>query len=411
MSGAPVEAAGTGTQTGAGNDVWAWLAARRRGTVYQPDPDDGGDDPNGCIPKLHLLLECGYGFSGRSLLSIGASSALYEAALAHQARRGACGSPAAPMSIAHLVDTDTAALEHARERFDGAGVDDLRLIRALAHEFAPERRYDAGFFLSLYHHYDRLGGHMRALGFQVLETIAGHCRTLFFETGQTGDRVPGAREWPALLEMAKWPSPEAWIETRVPELTGYDAFRRLGTNPATGRHLYAFWRARKMGPALSPGGAFGDGGETSPRLIPVEIDPSGQTSSVDGERRRSIDEVFAQDDAPLILDVHVDNAAPSSALAALAEQVRPARPSGCVLQLRRLDEIDAVPAGVDVCWAADAACEAEAREALTTAALSGVPLVSLPARWNTASILGAARAEGVRLAFAAPDGGPTITLA
>ncbi|HET7463667.1 MAG TPA: hypothetical protein VFJ82_20600 [Longimicrobium sp.] len=414
-------AAGRGADVA--TELFAWLAARRKGTVYQPDPEPGADDPNGCLPKLKLLLECGYDFSGRSLLSLGASSALYEAALAHQARRGACGRERPGVSAAHLVDTDAGALEHARERFEGSGAADVRTIRALAHEFTPERRYDAGFFLSLFHHYDRLGPRLRALGFGVLEALGRHCRTLFFETGQTGDRVPGAEHWPALLEMASWPSPQAWIETRIPELTGHDAFRRLGTNPATGRHLYAFWRARRPAAGLA-GVRFAplreidalDDGPPDADGIALRVDPSSPALPVvlPGGGRVALDAVLARA-AGRALWVDAAPAAPGgwepAALGRLAATLRAAPLRGAIVRVAGLDAVDALPRDAGVCWAAEGECEAGVRGVLATAALSGVPLVSLPPRWNTAAVHAAARGQGVALAFA--DGGAadaTITL-
>jgi hypothetical protein len=134
---------------------------------------------------------------------------------------------------------------------------------------------------------------------------------------------------------------------------------------------------------------------------------------VDG-RRVPLDPALARAAGPLMIDLRSDAPASPAAVARLGERLAAARPRGCVVRARRLEELDALPPGVDACWAADAACEAEARAVLTTAALSGMPVVSLPARWRTAEVLGAARAEGVRLAFAdAPAGNPdpTITLA
>lgn len=406
--------AATGPGAAGASDLFAWLAARRTGTVYQPDPQPGADDPNGCLPKLELLLECGYDFSGRSLLSLGASSALYEAALAHRARRGACGRERPGMSAAHLVDTDEGALEQARARFDGSGTGDVRTIRALAHEFAPDRRYDACFFLSLFHHYDRLGPRLRDLGFGILRTIANHCRTLFFETGQTGDRVPGAADWPALLEMASWPSPQAWLETRIPEITGYDRFRRLETNPATGRHLYAYWRARP--PSAGLGGVLfvplkidrtDDGrpdGSNEAAGIALRVDPSAPDLPVvfPGGERVALDAGIARA-AGRALWIDVDPARAKdpdpAALARIADLLR-AAPHPSIVRVPDLDWMDALPADVTPCWAAEGECEAEVRGVLATAALSGVPLVSLPARWNTAAVHAAARGQGVALAFA-----------
>jgi hypothetical protein len=223
-----------------------------------------------------MLLDSRFPFAGASLLSLGSSSALYEYVIAC-----AAVDSGRHLSAVHLVDTDTACLHAAAGRFRDTGVGDLRLFCRPADEFVFEREYDIALFLSLYHHYDRLGPRFRARAVALLGEVGRHCRALFFETGQSDDTAVGSERWPLLLDMATAKSPAAWIESRVPEYTGYDAFRTLGRNPCTNRHLYVFWRRRplKLEPPLR---ALVEAGEASSPLpecavtrLTVELDAGG----------------------------------------------------------------------------------------------------------------------------------------
>ena len=117
----------------------------------------------------------------------------------------------------------------------------LEVVLGAAERYSWNRRFDVCLFLSLYHHYDRLGPEARQVGDDILRMIGRQCQTLFFETGQTDDTVAGAAAWRDQLAMSSWPTPEAWLEAEVPRLTGYRHWRCLGTSAQTQRKLYVFW--------------------------------------------------------------------------------------------------------------------------------------------------------------------------
>jgi len=368
----PPEPASTGL------DPWSLLARLRKGRPpYQPEPESAAGDPNGCIPKLDLLLATRFDFAGKSMVSLGASGALYESRLARR-------SPG--VRAAHMIDTDPASLKQAEERFAPAAVAELRLIQCRAHDFAFRRDYDVCFFLSLFHHYDRLGGAHREQGFAVLRDIGRHCATLFFETGQSDDTVPGSEEWPRFLEMAGGVSPVEWLESRIPEVTGYDAFRRLGTNPRTRRHMYVFWRRRPavLDAALLDGAArlrvdLAEGGEPVVGGAPLAAAlPAG----------------------PVVLDLAFTGAETPDEIrfpgaARVAEAVRELAPERVAVGVRDTALARAVPAECELCLVA-AADEEGALAAVETAAYSGVGLVALAPGALSAAVRAAALDFGVR---------------
>ncbi|GJG89795.1 hypothetical protein tb265_49760 [Gemmatimonadetes bacterium T265] len=232
--------------------VWRLLGRQRRGTRYQPALA-AASDPNGCVPKLALLRASGYRFAGVRVLSVGCSTGYYERHLvADGLRDDDAGSPGA--TSVDLIDTDAVALDEAARAVRAAGAARVRARCAPAERCPLDARYDVALFLSLYHHYDRLGGHGRAAGRRLLGRVGRASRTLFFETGQSDDRVRGADMWKDRLEMARHASPTAWLETEVPAVTGFDAFHRLGVNPRTNRALYVYWRERAR-----PAGVFATG--------------------------------------------------------------------------------------------------------------------------------------------------------
>ncbi|MDB4951938.1 MAG: hypothetical protein JWM27_4587 [Gemmatimonadetes bacterium] len=401
-------------------DALGMLARMRRGTRYQPAPgapdaaaDD--DDPNGCLPKLRLLLDTGFDLAGSSMLSLGASSALYELEMARAAAGRAC-EPGAPQAV-HLVDLDADALKVAADGFAELHVPDFRAVRATADGFAFERAYDVCFFLSLYHHYDRLGGDYRTRGARVLREIGRHCQTLFFETGQTDDTVPGSERWPAMLEMAAHESPAAWLEARIPEMTGYDSFARLGTNPRTRRHLYAFWRARPVdaAPAFAAGvfpaaRPAGTAGETA--VVAVDREPGGGLAwsapaggssaplgeGVDAVKGRSafIDCRFTGADVP----AEERSAGIGEVVAALAG----VDPRSYVLLLGHTGALRDVPDGVNAAYRVRCGDEADVPGRLRTAAFSGFGMACVDERLRTPAVRELAAGLGLRLVFAS-DGG------
>jgi hypothetical protein len=242
------------------DSVWAWFAARRRGTRYQPPasdpeaPPEAGappDDPNGCVPKLAALRASAYPFVGARLLSLGCNAGYYEAELLR-------GGADARHGRVHLVDNDPEALADAERVVRARGVRRVRAWCGPAERAPLDDAYDAALFLSLYHHYDRLGGAARETGRRLLAAVGRRAQTLLFETGQSDDRVHGAERWTGRLEMSGASTPERWLTEVVPELAGYDAWRPLGRNPRTNRLLYAYWRERRPVPAAfaEPGAAY-----------------------------------------------------------------------------------------------------------------------------------------------------------
>ena len=375
--------------------LWDWMTRFRKGKVYQPDADgDPAADPNGCIPKLALITGAGYDLGGRSLLSLGAASGLYELGLAEAAvRRGT------PPSTVHLVDTDADALATATARAESLGLTDFRAVRAAADEFAIERRYDVGFFLSLYHHYDRLGSAFRSRGMRVLGDMGRSCTTLFFETGQTDDTVPGSELWPRMLEMGSYASPAQWLESRVPEMTGYDSFLCLGTNPRTSRHLYVFWKARpvvlsadgqdagfgELALERAPGGAIVASGPDGTRPLPeAAASLAGGTWLLDCRFARGVDEAERDRDFRYVAAV----------LGGLPRE-------SFALLLNDTGALASVPAEVNAAFRIDAQSQDDAVLQLRTAVFSGFTLVAVPARLAKGALAEAARELGVRLAVTA----------
>lgn len=235
--------------------VQRFAARRRAGLRYQPDERIDSDDPNGCIPKRDLLLASGCRLHGARVLSLGCNAGYYERALAEAAYDDsgpvAAGSSRArpvlgngSLAAIDLVDTDPTALDTAARALTGRSVCQPRTFASAAEKFEFSSSYDICLFLSLYHHYDRLGAVGRATATQLLRDVGAHCQTMFFETGQSDDTVHGAAVWRCMVEMALAPSPESWLESAVPEYTGYDGWHRLGRNPRTNRLLYAYWHER-----------------------------------------------------------------------------------------------------------------------------------------------------------------------
>ena len=215
-------------------EPWAWFERGRGVTPYQPVDDDGATpDPNGCRAKLAMLRAAPLDLSGAAVVSFGAHSGYYEYHLARLAR---------DVRALHLVDTSATALAAARARCAPLSIADCQTFECPAARFSFARNYDICLLLSVWHHYDRLGATLRARGIELLRAIGRHCRVLAFETGQSDDRQRGAEHWPLLLDMATAPTPADWIERQIPAWTGYDAWRCLGANPATGRLLYLFYR-------------------------------------------------------------------------------------------------------------------------------------------------------------------------
>jgi SAM-dependent methyltransferase len=382
---------------------WDWMTKFRKGKVYQPDADgDPAADPNGCIPKLALISGAGYDLRGRSLLSLGAASGLYELGLAEAAvRRG--GQPAA----VDLVDTDAEALETAAEKARGLGLTDFRTVRSAADEFRIERHYDVCFFLSLYHHYDRLGPTFRSRGMRVLEEIGRTCRTLFFETGQTDDTVPGSELWPRMLEMGSYPSPAHWLESRVPEITGYDGFVRLGTNPATNRHLYVFWKSHAVSvDARFDAAIEASAGADAPGvgLLALDRTAAGEiVALMEGGVRPLAEVAGTLAGGRWLLDCRFSHGAVDAAgerdshfVGAVLSEL-PA--DSYVLLLRETGALAAIPQGVNAAFRIDAESEEDALLQLTTAAYSGFTLVAADRRWARGTLPDAARSLGVRTVF------------
>ena len=391
-------------------DPWAWLARLRRGKpAYQPATTlADADDPNGCIPKLELLLGCHYDVAGKRVISLGASGGLYEYHLARRAievrGRG--------ISAAHLVDSDEASLHDADRRFAGLAVDDFQLFRCLAHEFRFEGTYDICLFLSLFHHYDRLGPTIREQGFELLRDIGRRCTTLFFETGQSDDTVPGADLWPTFLEMARYPSPSAWLESRVPELTGYDAFRRLGINPRTRRQLYVYWRARplNLAPAFGrcpfvPADIGSPRGDAEAVVLRVDVTPSGVVGCAAPDDRAELVPLETALDRVERRDVLVDCVFTGAgtadiewapALARVVEALRAVPNRHAVLGLRNTAAMRAVPSTTNVCLVVAGGGDPALR-CMHTAAYSGVPVVCLEEGADTGAARVAAEEFGIRL--------------
>ncbi len=227
------------------DDVWAWFGARRRGTRYQPTLGaNPGEDLNGCVPKLAHLRAAAYELAGAHVVGVGCSSGYYESQLAQDARER-LGHGAAH---ATLIDTDAVALAEAVAALPVSRAADVRHFLGAAENIAWTQTYDLCVFLSLYHHYDRLGAAARRTGDDVLQAIGAHCQTMVFETGQTNDTVAGSGVWRHRLAMDDWSSPTAWLEAEVPRLTGFSRWHVLGTNPVTQRHLYIFWHRTAVTP-------------------------------------------------------------------------------------------------------------------------------------------------------------------
>jgi hypothetical protein len=373
---------------------WEWMARMRVGKVYQPaGPADAAADPNGCLPKLGLIENAGYDLGGRSLVSLGAASGLYELGLAEAAvRRGT------RPSAVHLVDTDADALATAAARAAELGLADFRTVRAAADEFTFERRYDVCFFLSLYHHYDRLGSAFRSRGMRVLQEIGQRCATLFFETGQTDDTVPGSELWPRMLEMGSYPSPTHWLESRVPEMTGYDSFVRLGTNPATNRHLYVFWKARRVALDASRGTAFGE--------LALDRAPGGAITAAGPEGVRPLAEAAASlADGQWMLHCTFSHGTPEAARDRDFRYVQAVLDGvpreAYVLVLTETSALSSVPDGMNAAFRVSARSEEDAVLQLRTAAYSGFTMAAAPPEAAGAALADAARSLGVRLAVTA----------
>ncbi|MEO8561604.1 MAG: hypothetical protein ABI601_05990 [bacterium] len=229
--------------------IWQWFGRLRGGLHYQPgagsgDVEAGDADPNGCAAKLEMLRSSRYRFSDARMLSLGCNAGYYERHLIAEVD-GVRQTGGSRRATAHLVDTDVAALTQAREAVLAAGAARVRVFAGPGERCRLAPSYDVALFLSLYHHYDRLGGRTRAIGRRLLARVGRRAQTMFFETGQNDDTVRGADRWRDTLEMGRSSRATDWLETAVPDIAGYDAWRRLGTNPQTGRALYVYWRQRR----------------------------------------------------------------------------------------------------------------------------------------------------------------------
>ncbi len=256
--------------------VWQWFGRMRQGTRYQPlpdadvlapdipAPDEASADPNGCVPKLALLRTSGYRFAGARILSLGCNAAYYERHLIADGMTSNAAVRGRRTSV-HLVDTDAATLAEALEAVKQAGAARVRTFAGPAERCRLSVAYDVTLFLSLYHHYDRLGGKAREAGRRLLARAGQRSQTMFFETGQSDDTVNGAGPWRDSLEMGATGTVQ-WLESAVPAIAGYDAWRRLGVNPRTQRALYIYWRNRCAPAAPLLNGAGRDDGPLVVRL-------------------------------------------------------------------------------------------------------------------------------------------------
>jgi hypothetical protein len=220
--------------------VWQWLHRRRLANSYQPDATTTAADRNGCAAKLSAITSSGIDASDKALVSLGASRGYYETGIAKSLT-----SPGRPLRRAHLVDVDAEALQDGASALSAANVARVRVDARAAEAVRWEARYDIALFLSLFHHYDRLGGSFRETGLSLLSQLAARSQMLLFETGQSDDGQANAEEWRASLLM-RGREPLDWLQTDVRSITGYTGFRHLGTNPVTNRHLCLYWHAAAL---------------------------------------------------------------------------------------------------------------------------------------------------------------------
>jgi hypothetical protein len=148
--------------------------------------------------------------------------------------------PAPSVTHIHLVDLDQAALTRGAGALRDAAVQAVTVACVPAEQATLAPSYDVALFLSLFHHYDRLGGAFRTAGLRLLSAVMQRTQLLLFETGQNDDTQANAEEWRGSLMMAECDA-LTWLTETLPGMLGVAGVRHLGTNPMTGRHLMAYW--------------------------------------------------------------------------------------------------------------------------------------------------------------------------